>query len=392
MPVEVILPKVDMDMESAIIESWKVSEGQIVAKGDILFEIITNKAAMEVDAPASGTIGAISGPIGEPIPVGAVVAMIFRDGESRVDYVAPTRAPVAAAMQAAAPAAIANQNAAPAHVNEAKGVRATPLARKTARAFNINLETVTGAGPRGRISAEDVRAAAMRAPLQRSAERPGRLIPFDPVQRIAAMRLAASMHAAPHFYLTADIDMSALVAARANAAGVRASLTVLIARIVARVLKQHPRLNASVEDQAMRLHDRVDIAIAFDREGSLIAPVLRNVDQRGVDELNAEFDGLKTQAQDRTIKSADLTGGTFTISNLGMFGVDSFTAIINPPQSAILAIGRTQDRPVGRNGEIVLRPIATFSLSSDHRIVDGVAAARFMADLRAAIEGYDAAA
>lgn len=393
MPVDVILPKVDMDMESAIIESWKVKNGQKVEKGDILFEIITNKAAMEVDSPASGVIGAISGDIGEPIPVGTVVALIFRDGEPIIDAVKSPRAAIAASSTSAPVSAPANENQSTAPrqlVGDAGELRATPLARRTAQELSIDLKQVRGSGPRGRIAEKDVRAAVDSSA---AATVDDSLIPFDAVRRIAASRLTESVRNAPHFYMTADIDMTAfnrrLEEARSEAreaGGAKPSPTVLLAHFVARVLKTHPLLAASVEGNAYRLRDSIDIAIAMDRDGSLVTPVLRDADSQSLSALSAEFARLVTAARARTIKPSELTGGVFTISNLGMFGVDSFTAIINPPQSAILAVGRTQDRPVGRNGEIVLRPVATFTLSSDHRIVDGAAAARFMADFRSAIE------
>lgn len=390
MATEVILPKVDMDMESAIIESWKVREGDRVAKGDLLFEIVTNKAAMEVEAPAAGTVAAISGKTGEPIPVGTVVALILGEGES-----APTVAPKATAPQAKLPPIGKEEAAPPARIaaagEAAAGLRATPLARRIARELDVDLSAVAGSGPRGRIAEKDVRAAAAQ-----KAERGGRLTPFDAIRRIAAQRLTESVRNAPHFYMAAAIEMAAfeaslerLKSAAQTAGAERPSATVLIARIAAKALAKHPVMTASVEGQAMRLAERIDIAIAVEHEGTLTAPVLRDVDNKEMSALTAEFRDLLQRLRDRTIAPRDLSGGVFTISNLGMYGVDSFTAIINPPQSGILAVGRTQEKPVGRNGAIVLARMATFTLSSDHRIVDGAAAARFMADFRAAMETAD---
>ena len=201
------------------------------------------------------------------------------------------------------------------------------------------------------------------------------------------------MRTAPHFYLTSEIEMSASrdllrrLAARHERIGApKPSITVLIARIAARVLRDHPVINASVEGEATRFHERVDIGIAMERDGDLVVPVLRDAGSMDMPAMTREFARLRDGMAKRTLTPAELGGGTFTISNLGMYGVDSFTAIINPPQGAILAVGRTVDKPVGRDGQIVLRPMANFTLSSDHRIVDGVAAARFMADLREALE------
>ncbi|MBB4019379.1 pyruvate dehydrogenase E2 component (dihydrolipoamide acetyltransferase) [Chelatococcus caeni] len=426
MPVEVILPKVDMDMETGSIEAWKVAEGDAVKQGDILFEIGTNKAVMEVEAPASGIIRNLVPASGEPIAVGTPVAWIFQEGEEAgeaaeptagapgtslaVGRVAPQEGPLPSSVTTPTPspspqgggesgAPMNGRHAAP----TADGIRATPLARRTARLNGIAIDAVTGSGPRGRITEKDVLAhlaqaesaapapVAARAPAETPAE--GELVPFGPVRRIIASRLAESMRVAPHFYMTAQMDMSALQALLKRvgpriekAVGVKPSLTVLLARVVGGILPRHPMLNASVEGDAARLHAAVNIGIAMERDGDLVVPVLRGAEGKTLAELTRDFGRLREAVASRSIQPADMRGGTFTLSNLGMFGVDSFTAIINQPESAILAIGRTVEMPVGRNGEIVLRPMATFSLSSDHRIVDGVAAARFMADLREAIE------
>jgi pyruvate dehydrogenase E2 component (dihydrolipoamide acetyltransferase) len=275
----------------------------------------------------------------------------------------------------------------------ATGLRATPLARRTAREKDVDLATVTGSGPRGRIVEQDV-LSHTQSPG--SAPDAAALVPFNPVRRIVAQRLAESARTAPHFYLTAQIEMTALRAALARvgpavaaAAGIKPSMTAALAWIVARVLLRHPLVNASVEGDAARLHPHAHIGIAMDRDGDLVVPVLRDADTLGLPALVREFAALRDAVRARTLPPSQMRGGTFTISNLGMYGVDSFTAIINPPESAILAIGRTVDTPVGRDGAVVLRPMATFSLSSDHRIVDGITAARFMADLREGVEAPD---
>jgi pyruvate dehydrogenase E2 component (dihydrolipoamide acetyltransferase) len=382
MPVEVILPKVDMDMETGVIIEWKVVDGARVRPGDILFDIETSKSVMEVESPGAGIIRKLAPITGEPIAVGTAVAWIYGENEAEP---APQPAPDA-----------------PAPRGE---VRASPAARRIARELNVDLTTISGSGPGGRIVEDDVTAAATKGqpaaaalPLAAEAGKEDRLVPFNPVRRIVAERLAESMRTVPHFYLTAQIDMTALRALQrrigaemVQATGSKASLTVLIAHIVGRVLVDHPYLNASSDGNAARLHPTIHIGIAIDRAGDLIVPVLRDVQARTLRELVRDFVALRNEARSGSIRPAQMRGGTFTISNLGMYGVDAFTAIINPPECAILAIGRTVDTPVGREGQIVLRPMATFTLSSDHRIVDGVTAARFMADLRKAIETADVA-
>ena len=407
MPFEVVLPKVDMDMESGVIAAWKVAEGTFVQQGDILFEMETDKAMMEVESPGTGTIRGLASITGEPIAVGTAVAWIDSEAEAgssplgqseETINIAPAgSAPVgrseetidiAPAVTFAASIAVAAASIAPldALSKDAATVelRATPLARRTARLRDVDLAAVAGTGPRGRIGEKDVE---MHAAVS------GRLVPFNAVRRIIAQRVAQSTRDVPHFYLTAQVEMTALQDALKQlapgivaAAGIKPTMTVLLAHLVGVRLVDHPMINASLEGDAARLHGSVHIGIAMDRDGDLVVPVLRDVQTRTLIELTQEYGRLRDAARSRSILPSDMRGGTFTISNLGMYGVDAFTAIINQPESAILAIGRTVDTPVGRDGQIVLRPMATLSLSSDHRIVDGITAARFMADLRQAIE------
>lgn len=419
MPVEVILPKVDMDMETGTIEAWKVSEGDRVTEGETIFEIGTNKAVMEVEAPASGFIRRIEQSIGVPIKVGTAVAWIYREGEApgpegdvaAVAETAKNGTAMPAGTATSAPVTHSNGSAFSAAKGE-NGLRATPLARRLARVAGIALEGIAGTGPRGRIGEADIRrhlesivpapvaspAAPGAASMPRAGEGgdksyAGALVPFSSVRRIVAQRLSQSMREAPHFYLTAQIEMSASLALlkrlapRFQERGVpKPSLTVFLAFVAARILPRHPLLNASVEGEAARLHASCDIGIAMERDGELVVPVIRDAGSRTLAGTATEFARLREATAARKLTPAEMNGGTFTISNLGMYGVDGFTAIINPPQSAILAVGRTVDTPVGRDGQVVLRPMATFTLSSDHRIVDGVVAARFMADLREALE------
>ncbi|TQI74528.1 pyruvate dehydrogenase E2 component (dihydrolipoamide acetyltransferase) [Bosea sp. AK1] len=405
MPIEVILPKVDMDMETGTIEAWHVKEGDLVRQGDTIFEIGTNKAVMEVEAPATGAIRNIKTETGVPISVGTPVAWIYLDGEAATTPSEPAAA--AATVAAATSVSKAEAPAAPVITvaPTSSGLRATPLARRIARQNALDLKTVTGTGPRGRIGEADVTRHLEQRPRCASAQeaRPaasvstnaseGRLQPFSAIRRIVANRLSESMRTAPHFYLTSEIEMSAArdllgrLARRHERIGApKPSLTVLIGRVAARILRDHPVINASVEGEATRFHERIDIGIAMERDGDLVVPVLRDAGGMDMPAMTREFARLRESMAKRTLTPAELGGGTFTISNLGMYRVDSFTAIINPPQGAILAVGRTVDKPVGREGQIVLRPMANFTLSSDHRIVDGVAAARFMADLREALE------
>jgi len=398
MPIEVILPKVDMDMDDGIITEWKVAPGDRVRQGQILFDIETNKSVMEVESPASGVIRDLAPITGEPVAVGTVVGWIDADAEAGASSAAAaertrTTSPSAAKADidhpTSSPEPAASVEAA--SVAPSDSIRATPLARRAARMLDVNLADVAGSGPAGRIVEKDV--AAHAGPAQKSAVASAdRLVPFNPVRRIVAQRLAESARSAPHFFVSAHIEMSGLQAALRHPGGqqspdrARPSMTVALAYLASRVLALHPLLNASIEGDAVRLHARVNIGVAIDDQGDLFVPVLRDASTHTLYDLAREFARLRAAVRARQIVPDDMRGGTFTISNLGMYGVDAFTAIINPPESAILAIGRTTDTPVGRDGQVVLRPMATFTLSSDHRIVDGVTAARFIADLREAIE------
>ncbi|MEO8135623.1 MAG: dihydrolipoamide acetyltransferase family protein [Betaproteobacteria bacterium] len=430
MRIEVVLPKVDMDMEAGVIAAWKVADGGLVRQGDILFEMETDKSLMEVESPGTGTIRGLADITGELIPVGTPVAWIDADADAASEPALPaappmqersTPTPEGASPTANAAASTANAvtpAAAPVAAGSPDGgasredLRATPSARRTARLRDVDLATISGSGPRGRIVANDVEVfaderdnapAGGAAQIAPEATAPtqidprdgatGELVPFTPVRRIVAQRLAESVRTAPHFYLMAQVEMTALLEANrwlgteiVKNSGVKLSVTVLLARIVGQMLRHHPLMNASIEGEATRLHPDAHIGIAMDRNGDLVVPVLRDVQSRSLADLAKEYGRLRHAVRTRTIAPSEMRGGTFTISNLGMYEVDAFTAIINQPESAILAIGRTVDTPVGRDGQIVLRPMATLSLSSDHRIVDGITAARFMAQLRRAIE------
>ncbi|MGQ0663221.1 MAG: dihydrolipoamide acetyltransferase family protein [Pseudomonadota bacterium] len=409
MPIEVIMPRVDMTMETGTILAWKVREGDDIHEGSPLFEITTDKATMEVEATASGRLGRILVEAGVEVPVGTVVAQILGPGEQLVAPAERTTEPVAIQHDArtsngALPPGIeASAPTAPSPAAEAHKVRATPLARRLARLHGIDLAVAQGSGPRGRIVGADIdRWLAARAegvhvpaPESRAPATPsrGKLLPFGPTRRLIAQRMTKSVQTAPHFYMSAVLDMSAVLELKervserlVRTAGAKASVTAILIRLLGLLLGDHPYLNASVESDAARLHEGSHIGVAMDRDGDLLVPVIRDAETLSLAGIVRELERLRTAAARRTILPADLRGSTFTLSNLGMYGVDSFTAIINPPESGILAVGRIVDTPVGCGGEVVLRPSSTFTLSADHRLVDGVTAARFMRDLRALVE------
>jgi len=406
MSTEVVLPKVDMDMESGVIAAWKVAEGDRVQAGDILFEMETAKSIMEVEAPASGVIRGLAPVDGTTVAVGTVVAWIDDPGAAatpgapRLAGAPGARTRPSEEIRTTRSEGVRGTPSKKPHTSPSGEIRATPFARRTAREAGVDLATVKGSGPQGRIVAADVTAtapvagAAVAPARPQSKARPGgRLVPFSLTRRTAARRLAESMRTAPHFYLTAHVETTALRARLSEvgrdiqrAVGHPPTLTIALAYLAARALVRHPLVNARVDGDAARLSEHADVGVAMERDGDLVVPVLRAAETKSLAALTADFARLRDGVRQHTLPPSELTGGTFTLSNLGMYGVDAFTAIINPPQSAILAIGRAVDTPVARDGAVVVRAVATLSLSSDHRIVDGVTAARFMADLRQSIE------
>jgi pyruvate dehydrogenase E2 component (dihydrolipoamide acetyltransferase) len=270
-------------------------------------------------------------------------------------------------------------------------VAATPAARRLARERNVSLNAVSGSGPRGRVQAQDVMAVTGAAPFE-GPPSAGELIPLQGMRAAIAERMAYSARTAPHFTLQVDVDATRIEALRKafnQRTEERISATAILVRACAWALTRHPMVNASLVDQAIQLHQAIDIGVAVAIENGLIVPVIHRPDTKGVEVIAAELRQLTERAQQGRLLQSDLSGGTFTVSNLGMFGIDRFTAIINPPESAILAVGRINRKavPVSDTGdEIVVRPIMTLTLSVDHRVLDGALASRFLDDLRRGLE------
>ena len=429
MAKEVILPKFGFTLEESQIVEWLVREGDTVAEGDPLVEVTTDKVNMEVEAPTGGIVAGIRAQAGEMVPVTAVIAYILQPGEllptpnlqspisqSPISPSSPSATPVAARMAAANQVDLAqvagtgsggkvtrqDVEAFLARQPEDNGkLRATPAARRVAREQGVDLTAVSGTGPHHRIQQQDVltyveaqhisapppsRSPAPLLPTSPAAHR----IPFTPMRRTIARNLQRSMQEAPHITFQADMDMTALVAllARVNkrvvAAGEKeVTITAVLTKAVAWTLKQNPMLNAHLGDDEIWLHDDVHIGIAVALDDGLIVPVVRDVTSKGVGQLNREIREVAGRARSGKLRPDDLGGATFTISNLGMLGIDRFTAIINPPEVGILAVGGTRRLLVpDENDQPVVKPICTMTLSVDHRVVDGAVAARFMADLR----------
>lgn len=437
MAKEVIMPKFGFTQEESQVVEWLVSEGDAVEAGDPLLEVTTDKVNMEVEAPATGVIRGISVAPGDTVPVTAVIAYILAPGEAlpeapplgqttpaapptpeperpatRSDSAHPAT-PVAARLAAAEGVdlhhvtgsgrggRITREDVA-AHLAGAPGpdpangkVRATPAARRLAREQAIDLTTLSGSGPRHRIQAADIPSAPSPQSPVPDPHSPSR-VPLSAMRRTIARTMQQSMQESPHITFQADIDMGALERLVAAANDTRAdaepkvSLTAAIAKAVAWALGRNPRLNSRLEEDAIVLLPEANLGIAVALDDGLLVPVIRSAGSKGLRQLSAEVRDLGARARAGKLRPEELSDGTFTISNLGMFGIDRFTAIINPPEVGILAVGRTTRRIVpDADDQPVARPICSMTLSVDHRVIDGAVAAHFMADLRRACETPD---
>jgi pyruvate dehydrogenase E2 component (dihydrolipoamide acetyltransferase) len=426
------MPKVDMVMETGTFVEWLKQEGDQVEKGDPLFVIMTDKASIEIEAPATGLLGGVAAQTDDVIPVSQVIGYILEPGEAVPAAAAAASAEavaeaVAEPQVAAQPqeAATPETVAAPASVPGGRPmgiglapegkVRATPVARRLAARMGIDLTLVTGRGPRGRIHKADVlalaaqtryaeqppaaglpaaapaTAPAVQVPLP--AARQKEVVPLVGPRKIIAERMAYSAFTAPHITLTLSVDMteaarlrSRLLDSLQQRTGQRLSYTAILARAVASVLPRHAYLNASLNGEEIILWDDVHLGIATSLEDYLIVPVIREAQSMGLEQLVVDLADLVERARAKRLTPSEMAGSTFTISNLGMFGIESFTAIINPPESAILAVGKIAGTPQEVEEQIELRPVMQMTLSADHRIVDGAAGARFLADLKATLE------
>jgi len=397
MPIEVILPKVDMDMATGKIAKWHVKEGDAVKKGGLLFEIETDKAAMEIDAPSDGIIRNITAFEGAIVPVGQAVALIYQDGESASAPVAAQPLPPVKPITPA-PRPDAEQPAVLPAAAASGRFPATPLARRLAKQAGITLENIAGSGPRGRIAAIDVQGALAKPAAPQRVE-PGsfEVIPLDGMRRTIAQRLTLSKQTVPHFYLTVNCDLTRLSEIREilNAQAPRdaqklpvwkLSINDFIIKAMASALKQVPDANVTWADEGIHRHHSCDVGVAVAVEGGLFTPVVRAAETKSLSQVSKEMKDLATRARARKLLPAEYQGGTTTISNLGMYGIEQFTAIINPPHATILAVGAAMERFVPVNGLPVLRTQMTCTLSCDHRAVDGALGAQLLAAFRTFIE------
>jgi pyruvate dehydrogenase E2 component (dihydrolipoamide acetyltransferase) len=433
MPIDILMPALSPTMEEGTLAKWHVKKGDAVKSGDVIAEIETDKATMEVEAVDEGTVEELLVPEGtEGVKVNAPIARLSGDSAGGSAPPAPKaeaapEAPKAEAKPAPQPApppapAPAAQASAPAPAERAAGQRifASPLARRIAEQKGLDLATLKGSGPHGRIVKADVETAQpgqARAPAAAPAARPAadqappaaprqvlsleqqgippgsyELIPLDGMRKTVARRMTESARDVPHFPLTIDLEIDALLAARAkiNAmlekSGGKVSVNDMVIKAAAVALMQVPEANASYTPEGIAMHHHADIAMAVAVPHGLITPIIRAAETKGLAAIAAEAKDLAERARTRKLKPEEYLGGTFSVSNLGMFGISSFSSIINEPQGAILSVGVGEKRPVVRGNELAIATVMTVTLTCDHRVVDGATGARWLAAFKPLIE------
>ncbi len=425
MPIKILMPALSPTMTEGNLAKWHVKEGDAVNAGDVIAEIETDKATMEVEAVDEGTVGRLLVDEGsEGVAVNALIALLLEDGEDKsaldsaadeapAPAVAPAPTPVAETPVPAAPVpaiAAAPSAPAPAPAASATGARvfASPLARRMAAQAGLDLAGLTGSGPKGRIVKSDVEAAlsgtapAAAVAAQRPAAAPisAEAMPFEPafdleplssMRKTIAQRLTEAKQTIPHFYLTVDCEIDGLLDLRKRLnekadGAYKLSVNDLIIKACGVALRKVPAANASYTDDGIKLYQSADVAVAVAIDGGLITPVIRDAGNKGLEAISAEMKDMAGRAREGKLAPEEYQGGTFSISNLGMFGIKQFDAVINPPQGAILAVGAGEQRPVVKDGALAVATVMTCTLSCDHRVVDGAIGAEFLKVFKAMIE------
>jgi pyruvate dehydrogenase E2 component (dihydrolipoamide acetyltransferase) len=369
MAISVVMPALELAQETGKVLVWIKKEGDKVAKGEPLLEIETDKVSFELEAQADGILAGIRSHEGDVVPVGQIIAWLVAPGEQ--PPVEPDTASRGMAEQARPITARAPEKAVEG------GPRISPKARRMAQELGVDVSRIIGTGPGGTISGEDIQAAAAKPASAES---------LSPIARLMAERTTQSWTTVPHFFLAREVDASALNAAREQLGRDKFTHTDFLIALVARTLLDHPKMNASWTGSAIRLNPAINISLAIAVPEGVVGAVIPNAATAALADIATQRKDLAERAKSGRLRPTDITGGTFTISNLGMYGVDAFSAIITPPQAAVLAVGRIADRVVAVNGQPIVKPIMTITLSSDHRVVDGAQAAAFLNDLAIALE------
>ena len=414
MPTSVVMPALEMAQETGKLVSWKKKEGEQVKKGEILLEVETDKAVVEIEAAIDGVLAGVTAKVDDVVPVGQTIAWLLKPGESvPVSSGAPQQTGRKMDSAPAAAAAAPVVEAAPEPVSVA-GAKISPKARRLAREHGLDISRIKGSGPGGEILADDIMKAAAGAPAPApapAAPAPVAARPASPpvaaqlgsdtgvvssIGRIMAERTTQSWTQVPQFYVTRAVDATNMNASRARRVpdiershGVKVTHTDILVAAVARSLRHFPRMNGSWNGVSIAIHAEVNVALAMAVENAVVTAVIKNADKLSLGDIAKERKGLTERARANRLTPADIQGATFTISNLGMMEVDAFTAIIVPPQAGILAVGAIKDQVVATGGFIGIKPLMNLTLTSDHRVIDGARAAEFLNDVVAGLTDPD---
>jgi pyruvate dehydrogenase E2 component (dihydrolipoamide acetyltransferase) len=387
MATDVIMPMLGMNQDTGKVLKWLRAEGDLVAKGDPILEVETDKVTVEIEAPAAGTLSGISAAEGEDVPVGRAIAVVLAEGESPSANDLAAASPAGEASNGGSAIAQAPVVAAAVAATPTRSRRplASPKARRLAQAKGVEIHQVVGSGPNGAVVAADVERHVPDA-----AATPQETFEVSSVWRVMADRTQRSWQDVPHFFLMREVDATRLdgwrASTRKRAGAEKVTHTDLLVRLVAAALREHPRVNATWHNGTIAANAQINVGLAVATDDGLVVPVVADADRLELAEIAARRAELVAAARERKLKPADVQGGTFTISNLGMFGVDAFMAIVNAPQAAILSVGRIAQRAVVVDGAVVARPTLVLGLSFDHRVVDGAAGARFLDTLASLVE------
>jgi len=413
MPIEILMPALSPTMKEGNLAKWLKKEGDKIKSGDVIAEIETDKATMEVEAVDEGTLGKILVQDGtENVAVNACLALILEDGEDKkalenyqsksVVSDAPAKAEAKKEEKSASsnvPATVSSVSTS--SFQDSSNIKASPLAKRIAKENNVNLASLSGTGPHGRIIKDDVlefaNSGGVKSGIVRRNSQEFRAVKNGNIRKVIAKRLLESKQTVPHFYLSCEFKIDKLLEVRAaineaadhdasGNAAYKVSVNDMIIKAVAMALNKVPEANSSWTDDAILIYNNVDISVAVAIDGGLITPIIKNADQKTIPAISVEVKKLVKKAREGKLQPEEFQGGSFSISNLGMFGIDNFAAIVNPPQSCILAVARAVEKPVVEHGQIKVANMMNVTLSSDHRSVDGAVGAEFLKALRRYIE------
>jgi len=413
MPIEILMPALSPTMKEGNLAKWLKKEGDKIKSGDVIAEIETDKATMEVEAVDEGTLGKILVQDGtENVAVNACLALILEDGEDKkalenyqsksVVSDAPAKAEAKKEEKSASsnvPATVSSVSTS--SFQDSSNIKASPLAKRIAKENNVNLASLSGTGPHGRIIKDDVlefaNSGGVKSGIVRRNSQEFRAVKNGNIRKVIAKRLLESKQTVPHFYLSCEFKIDKLLEVRAaineaadhdasGNAAYKVSVNDMIIKAVAMALNKVPEANSSWTDDAILIYNNVDISVAVAIDGGLITPIIKNADQKTIPAISVEVKQLVKKAREGKLQPEEFQGGSFSISNLGMFGIDNFAAIVNPPQSCILAVARAVEKPVVEHGQIKVANMMNVTLSSDHRSVDGAVGAEFLKALRRYIE------